>query len=64
MFCTKEQQVVVNCRLSDGYTLVGKSKSNLNGLDVFVIAKVRHTMAINSLGYDEHTAGKIWKLEE
>lgn len=61
---THEQAVVVDSRLKSGYQLDGTSKSLVNGLPVFVMSKGKHTVAINSLGYDEHTNGKTWRLDE
>lgn len=62
-FLTKEQEVVVNARMEQGYELFGITVSNTNGLDSFVISKGKHLMVINSLGYDEHCQGKTWKLK-
>lgn len=62
-FLTKEQEVVVNARMGQGYELLGITVSNTNGLDSFVISKGEHIMVINSLGYDEHYQGKTWKLK-
>lgn len=59
---TKEQKVVVEARLKDGYELLGVAKSHVNGLRIFAVSKGRHTMAINSLGYDEHVPGRSYKL--
>ena len=59
---TKEQQTVVDVKIHSGYEIVGTSKSINNGLDVFILTKGKHTIAINSLGYDEHYKGKTWKL--
>lgn len=59
---TNEQEVVVCKKLQQGYKLFGFSTSIVNGLDVVILSKNRHTVAINSLGYDEHYKGKTWKL--
>ena len=60
---TERQKIVVEAQLQDGYELLGASKpSYVNGLKVFVVVKGRHTMAINSLGYDEHVPGRTYKL--
>jgi hypothetical protein len=63
-YITDEQKSVVEYRLSQGYELFGKTKSLLNGLDAYVVNKGRHLMVINSLGYDEHTQGKTWRIYE
>ena len=59
---THEQETVINARLSDGYDLLGYSAGSLG--TVAVITKGRHTMAINCLGYDEHTQGKTYSLRD
>jgi hypothetical protein len=56
------QQVVVSQRIKDGYTVLGESRSYNNGLTVVLLNKGSHTVAINTLGYDEHFKGKTWKL--
>ena len=60
---TKEQQSVVKCKLQQGYVKLGESKSIVNGLPVILLVKGRHTLAVNSLGFDEHYVGKVWKLK-
>jgi hypothetical protein len=58
------QENVLTARLAEGYALLGYSDSvSVSGI-VAVIAKGRHTMAINCLGYDEHTQGKTYKLRD
>lgn len=56
------QRAVCNRKVLDGYVVIGKSKSVVNGLDVILMSKGRHTVAINTLGYDEHTVGKVWRI--
>ena len=51
---TKEQRVVVKHRIKDGYELLGTKPSLLNGLDSYCLVKGRHTMLVNTLGYDEY----------
>lgn len=63
-YLTEEQKAVVENRLSQGYDLFGKTKSLLNSLDAYVVNKGKHLMVINSLGYDEHTQGKTWRIYE
>lgn len=63
-YLTNEQKVVVECRLNQGYELFGRTRSLLNGLDACVVSKGNHLMVINSLGYDEHTQGKTWRIYE
>jgi len=58
------QQAVCNGMVLDGYVVIGKSKSLVNGLDVILMSKGRHTIATNTLGYDEHTVGKSWRIFE
>ena len=60
---SKIQEIVVQKRLQDGYTLFGETCSLLNGLSAFVLVKGKHTLVINSLGYDEHTHGITWKIK-
>lgn len=57
-FSTKEQQVVVEHRLSKGYEYVGhfQNMSGISGADICLI-KGRHRMHINSLGYDSYVNG-------
>lgn len=59
---TNEQEIVVSKKLQQGYNLLGFSKSTINGLGVAILVKNNHTIAVNSLGYDEHYKGKTWKL--
>ncbi len=56
MFATKTQEVVINARMGDGYKCLGVVSSLVNGLDAFVLVKGKHTLVINSLGYDEHNS--------
>ncbi len=56
------QEVVVNQRIKNGYDLLGESYSYNSGQIVIVLTKGSHTIAINTLGYDEHFKGKTWKL--
>lgn len=51
---TKEQRVVVEHRIKDGYELLGTKPSLLNGLDSYCLVKGPHTMLVNTLGYDEY----------
>ena len=60
---THEQQIVVNARLAHGYELLGYSNAISTTGIVAVLRKGSHTLAINSLGYDEHYQGKTYKLE-
>lgn len=59
-----EQQIVVDCKVKHGYTILGATKSSFNGLLAFVLTKGIHTIVINSLGYDEHYKGKTWRIYE
>jgi len=59
---TDIQSVVTQARIKDGYELLGYTESILNGLVAAVLVKGRSTLVINTLGYDEHTKGKTWKL--
>jgi hypothetical protein len=61
---THEQSVVVEARKSMGYSLLGKSTSLYTSGHVYVMTKGKHTMAINCLGYDEHTQGVTWNVHE
>lgn len=63
-FVTKTQEVVVKSRLNNGYKLLGKSVSLLNGFTCFVLVKEKHTIVVNSLGYDEHSQGISWKIHD
>lgn len=60
MYTTEVQKIVVESRLDNGYTLIGKVGGSLGV--VFVLTKGKHIIAINHLGYDEHTNGKNYKL--
>lgn len=60
---TTEQDCVVKARLKDGYEIVGKSTSETVTSDVILLQKGKHTLAINTLGYDEHYFGKTWNLK-
>ena len=51
---TKEQRVVVEHRIKEGYELIGAKPSLLNGLDSYCLIKGHHTMLVNTLGYDEY----------
>ncbi len=51
---TKEQRIVVAHRIKEGYELLGAKPSLLNGLDSYCLVKGRHTMLVNTLGYDEY----------
>lgn len=59
---TNIQSVVTQAKIKDGYELLGYTKSILNGELAPLLIKGRSTMVINTLGYDEHTKGKTWKL--
>jgi len=59
---TDIQSVVTQAKIKDGYELLGYTESILNGLVAAVLVKGRSTLVINTLGYDEHTKGKTWKL--
>lgn len=51
---TEEQEVVVRSRIKDWYELLGTVPSSLNGFDAYCLVKGRHTILVNSLGYDEY----------
>ena len=51
---TEEQKAVVRSRIKDGYELLGTVPSSLNGLDAYCLVNGRHTMLVNTLGYDEY----------
>lgn len=59
---TDIQSVVTQAKIKDGYELLGYTTSILNGLTAPVLVKGGSTLVINTLGYDEHTKGKTWKL--
>jgi hypothetical protein len=59
---TINKESVLTARLADGYALLGYSASTSVSGNVAVIVKNTHTMAINCLGYDEHTHGKTYDL--
>ena len=59
---TDIQSVVTQAKIKDGYELLGYTESILNGLVAAVLVKGRSTLVINTLGYDEHTKGKTWNL--
>lgn len=61
---TSVQKAVCDAKACDGYVKIGKSASLLNGLDLIVMTKGKHTIAINTLGYDEHTGCKTWRIHE
>lgn len=56
------QKIVVESRIRGGYSLVGNTRSIVNGLQAFMVVKGKHTMVINSLGHDEHVNGMTWRL--
>lgn len=56
------QKIVVEAKIKDGYELFGETRSDLNGLQAFMVVKGKHTMVINSLGYDEHYPGRNWRI--
>lgn len=58
----KEQEVVIQSRIKQGYEVLGTTRSLLNRLPATVLTKKSHTMVINSLGYDEHVKGVSWEL--
>ena len=59
---TNVQSVVTQAKIKDGYELLGYTTSLLNGMIAPVLVKGRSTIVINTLGYDEHTRSKTWKL--
>jgi hypothetical protein len=59
-----EQQIVVECKVKGGYSILGVTKSIVNGVVSVVLVKGIHTLVINSLGYDEHYKGKTWMIYE
>lgn len=62
-FSTKEQEVVVQARLAQGYSLLGVTTSLFNAGKAFVVSKGKHCLVINSLGYDEHVKGVTWTIQ-
>lgn len=61
---TPEQDAVVSARVADGYALLGVSNSRTVQGYVYVLVKKKHCVAINCLGYDEHTSGATWRIVE
>jgi hypothetical protein len=59
VFISNEQRCVVESRLKGGYSMLGKTASVINGLTAFVVGKGRHTIIVNSLGYNEYAGGSI-----
>lgn len=59
---TELQQRVIQSKVNNKYEILGVTTSLLNGLPAAVLVKARHTVVINSLGYDEHVNGMSWKL--
>ena len=59
---TNEQIAAIESKLKDGYVVFGETTSILNGLKAVMLVKGSRTVVINSLGYDEHTNGKTWRL--
>lgn len=57
-FKTKEQQIVVENRVKQGY-----SAEEVENGDWLVI-KGKHTMLINCIGYDAHIPGRTYKVKE
>lgn len=51
------QDVVTESRIKNGYTFVGIARSLVSLGYVKVLTKGKHTVAINSFGYDEHFVG-------
>lgn len=62
-FETKEQEAVVNCKLNQGYSILGTTVSLTNGLSSVALVKGKHMLVVNSLGYDEHFQGKTWNIK-
>lgn len=62
MYKTDQQRIVVESRMKQGYVLVGKTASLVNGLTCYIVTKGKHIMVINSLGYDEHVFGITWNI--
>ena len=60
---TKEQESVIKARIRNKYIILGQVKSKINGLPSVILAKGKHTVVINSLGYDEYVSGPIYNLE-
>ena len=58
MFKTTEQKVVVECRIKSGYECFELDNGD------WMCVKGKHTMVINSLGYDKHVAGITYKIKE
>lgn len=54
------QDVVTESRIKNGYTLVGTARSSVSSGHVKILTKGKHTVAINSFGYDEHFVGCIY----
>lgn len=61
---TQQQEVVVAARVADGYVQLGLASSRVMHGHVVVLTKKKHCVAINGLGYDEHTSGACWRMHE
>jgi hypothetical protein len=62
MNTTPEQRAVVESRFLHGYSIEGTTPSLVNGLPAVVLTKGRHTVRINTLGYDEHLPGVPFRI--
>ncbi len=51
------QDIVVEAKIKNGYTLIGTARSISSSGYVKILTKGKHTLAINSFGYDEHFIG-------
>lgn len=63
-FASSIQETVVRSRLNSGYQYIFGVYSKLNDLGCILLQKGRHTMSINSLGYDEHVIGTTYTEKE
>lgn len=63
-YATEEQKFVVEARMKEGYEILGTVASKVNDVRAFVVVKGKHTMVINSLGYDEYTGGPVFGIRE
>lgn len=63
-YITKEQKVVVEQRILDGWEIAGFTKSMFNGLMAVFLIKGRNCKVINSLGYDEFLREITWRIYE
>ena len=61
---TDIQKIVVDRKIKDGYQKIGVAKSISVSGDVVLLLKGKHTIAINCLGYDEHTGNNTWGVYE